>query len=117
MYFNFPTRSRLIPLFTRRGLWYKQPMTPWYLYILELSDESLYTGITVDLQRRLQQHNEGKASRCTRARRPVRLVFSCEFPDRSAASKEEIRIKKMTRLQKIALIARQPSGHAKTSGP
>jgi putative endonuclease len=81
-------------------------MNSWHLYILELSDGSLYTGITVDLERRVRQHNEGKASRCTRSRRPVKLVFSMNFPDRSSASKEEIRIKKMTREQKLSLIYR-----------
>jgi len=80
-------------------------MTSWYLYILELSDGSLYTGITVDLARRIRQHNDGKASKCTRVRRPVKMVYSQEFPDRSKASKEECRIKKLTRIQKIALIS------------
>lgn len=83
-------------------------MTTWYLYILELNNGSLYTGITVDLARRIRQHNDGKASRCTRVRRPVKLVYSQEFPDRSKASKEEYRIKKLTRIQKLALISEHP---------
>lgn len=83
-------------------------MAPWYLYILELNDSSLYTGITVDLPRRISQHNEGKASKCTRVRRPVKLVYSQEFPDRPKASKEEYRIKKLTRIQKLALISEHP---------
>jgi len=83
-------------------------MASWYLYILELNDGSLYTGITVDLARRISQHNDGKASKCTRVRRPVKLVYSREFPDRSKASKEECRIKKLTRIQKLALISEHP---------
>ena len=82
-------------------------MTSWHLYILELNDKTLYTGITVDLSRRVRQHNEGTASKCTRARRPVTLVFSREFPDRSSASREEYRIKQMTRSQKLSLISEQ----------
>ena len=82
-------------------------MTSWHLYILELKDKTLYTGITVDLERRVRQHNEGTASKCTRSRRPVTLVFSREFPDRSSASREEYRIKQMTRSQKLSLISEQ----------
>jgi len=82
-------------------------MTSWHLYILELNDKTLYTGITVDLERRVRQHNEGTASKCTRSRRPVTLVFSREFPDRSSASREEYRIKQMTRSQKLSLISEQ----------
>lgn len=79
-------------------------MTAWHLYILELSDRTLYTGITVDLERRVSEHNKGTASKCTRVKRPVKLVFSKAFPDRSSATREECRIKKMTRLQKLNLI-------------
>ncbi len=82
-------------------------MTSWHLYILELCDKTLYTGITVDLERRVRQHNEGTASKCTRAKRPATLVFSRQFPDRSSASREEYRIKQMTRNQKLSLISEQ----------
>lgn len=101
------------PLFTHGILCYKLRMAKWYLYILEISNGSLYTGITVDLDRRIRQHNEGKASKCTRVQRPVKLVYSKEFPDRSKASQEEYRIKKMTRIQKIALISGQSSVYTK----
>ena len=77
------------------------------LYILECADGSLYTGIAVDVARRLAQHNgdKPKGARYTSARRPVRLVYEAKFPSRSEASKEEIRIKRLGRDQKQALVA------------
>ncbi|MEQ1576412.1 MAG: GIY-YIG nuclease family protein [Hyphomicrobium sp.] len=77
------------------------------LYILECADGTLYTGIAVDVARRLAQHNgeKPKGARYTSARRPVKLVYEAKFPSRSDALKEEIRIKRLTRDQKQALIA------------
>lgn len=73
----------------------------WYLYIVECSDSSLYTGITTDVERRLREHEQGKlGARYTRGRGPFRLRYSEAFPDRSAASKAEARIKKLTRKEK-----------------
>lgn len=78
----------------------------YYLYILKCSDDTLYTGIAVDLQRRLREHNNSKlGAKYTRVRRPVELVYAKEYSDRSSASKEESRIKKLTRLEKLKLIA------------
>lgn len=77
----------------------------YYLYILKCADESLYTGITVDLTRRVKEHNSSElGARYTLARRPVELVHSKKFSNRSTASKEEARIKKLSRLEKLALI-------------
>lgn len=77
----------------------------YYLYILECSDLSLYTGITVDLDRRVWEHNTAKTgAKYTKARRPVRLVYSKKFRNRSLASKAEIKIKKLSRLQKQELV-------------
>ncbi len=74
----------------------------YYLYILECSDQSLYCGIAVDLNKRVSEHNSSpKAARYTRSRRPVKLVFSKKFENRSEASKEEARIKKLTRTEKL----------------
>ncbi len=77
------------------------------LYILKCADGTLYTGIAVDVARRLAQHNGDKprGARYTSARRPVELVFEAKFPTRSAALKEEVRIKRLTREQKQALVA------------
>lgn len=77
----------------------------YYLYILRCADESFYTGITTDLERRLIEHNSLKSgAKYTRGRGPVKLVFSRKFRSRSTASKAEARIKKMTREEKAALI-------------
>ena len=77
----------------------------YHLYILRCADKTLYTGITVDLQRRIKEHNNSPlGARYTRARRPVKLVYSKKFRNRSLATKEEIRIKKLSRKEKIELI-------------
>ncbi|MDC0506121.1 GIY-YIG nuclease family protein [Candidatus Gracilibacteria bacterium] len=77
----------------------------YYTYIVSCSDESLYTGITTDLDRRVGEHNgEGKGAKYTKMRQPVVLQFSEQHPDRSSASKREHEIKKMTRIQKLKLI-------------
>ena len=77
----------------------------YYLYILECADGTLYTGIAVDVERRVEEHNgSGKGAKYTKARRPVKLVFSKKFRDRSAASKEEARVKKLSREEKLELL-------------
>ncbi|HCP08420.1 MAG TPA: endonuclease [Candidatus Moranbacteria bacterium] len=79
----------------------------FYIYILKCADKTLYTGITTDLERRVAEHN-GKGTKMgakyTLGRRPVKLAYSKKFKNRSAASKEEARIKKMTKQQKTELI-------------
>lgn len=77
----------------------------YYLYILKCVDSTLYTGITTDVARRVIEHNESpKGAKYTKARRPVELVYSAEFENRSEATKEELRIKKMTREGKLKLV-------------
>lgn len=77
----------------------------YYLYILECVDATLYTGITTDLVRRVEEHNvSSRAAKYTRARRPVKLIFSKKFRTRSRASKEEARIKKFSRDQKLHFV-------------
>jgi putative endonuclease len=77
----------------------------YYLYILKCSDDSLYTGITTNLERRLEEHNYGaKSAKYTSMRRPVELVFLKEFENRSEASKEEYKIKKLSRKKKLEMI-------------
>ena len=75
------------------------------VYLLRCADDSLYTGWTVDLDRRLAAHAAGTASRYTRSRLPVALAASWPVPDRSAALREEARIKRLPRAQKLALVA------------
>jgi putative endonuclease len=76
----------------------------WYIYILECSDGTLYTGITTDVNRRLLEHNSGKGAKYTRVRRPVVLRALFEAKNRSEASKEEYRIKQLNRTEKLKLI-------------
>lgn len=79
-------------------------MEKYYLYILECFDQTLYTGITTDLNRRIAEHNNNLGAKYTKGRGPVKLIYSQKFKNRSEATKEESRIKKLTRLQKMAII-------------
>ncbi|MEX1058680.1 MAG: GIY-YIG nuclease family protein [Natronospirillum sp.] len=80
---------------------------PWYVYLLQCADGTLYTGITTDLQRRVHQHNGAKAggARYTRVRRPVTLVWSDPCTSRSLAAKAEHRVRTLPRQAKLALAA------------
>jgi putative endonuclease len=81
----------------------------YHLYILCCADSTLYTGITTDLDRRLHEHNTSpRAAKYTRTRRPVTLVFTKQFPDRSSASKAEANIKKMSKKEKELYITARP---------
>lgn len=80
-----------------------------YVYILKCSDGSLYTGYTLDLDKRLKTHNEGKASKYTATRLPVEMVFSEECIDKSDALKKEYFIKTLTRDNKLKLINKKKS--------
>ena len=80
-------------------------MAEAWVYMLRCADGSLYTGWTVDMQRRLARHASGKASRYTASRLPVELAWTLAMPDRSAARREEARIKRLRRGEKLALIA------------
>jgi putative endonuclease len=75
----------------------------WFCYLLQCADGTLYTGITNALDRRLARHNAGTASKYTRARRPVRLVWSEPAHDRAAASRREAALKRLRREDKQAL--------------
>ena len=80
----------------------------WFCYLLRCADDSLYCGITNDLDKRLAAHNAGTASRYTRVRLPVVLVYVEPCESRSAASKREMEIKRLTREKKLALIRPRP---------
>lgn len=77
----------------------------WYCYLLRCADGTLYTGITNDLDRRLAAHNSGKASKYTRGRLPVALLYFEPHPDRAAASRREVEVKRLPRAGKLALVA------------
>ena len=79
--------------------------TEWYIYIVECADKSFYTGITTDLYRRIDEHNESeKGAKYTIARRPVRMVYFEMSENRSMATKRENEIKNMSRQEKMVLI-------------
>ena len=80
-------------------------MTGAWVYMLRCRDGSLYTGWSSDLPRRLARHSAGTASRYTASRLPVELAMAAAMPDRSAAMREEARIKRLDRHAKLALIA------------
>ncbi len=82
----------------------------WFCYLLECADGTLYTGITNDLDKRLAAHNDGTASKYTRSRLPVRLVYTEPHADRASASRREAALKKLKHTAKHALMA----SHAKS---
>jgi len=83
----------------------------WYLYILRCRDDSLYTGITTNVEKRLEAHNSGKGAKYTRGRGPVSLVYSEECVDHSQALKRELQIKAMPRREKLRLIGAEKDGN------
>jgi putative endonuclease len=90
----------------------------WFLYMIECSDGSLYTGIALDVKVRYAQHSGGKGAKYTRSHPPKRLVFQKKFRDRSAASKAEYAMKQLTRAEKLVLIDRKKAAaKKKRSGP
>ncbi len=76
----------------------------YYVYIVECADKSLYTGITTDVARRFAQHQKGTASKFTRAKRAIKLVYTERKLNRSTASKREAAIKKLSRAEKLNLV-------------
>jgi putative endonuclease len=74
------------------------------LYILRCKDDSFYTGIAKNLDKRLEMHRAGTGSKYVRARLPIEVVYTEEWKDRSSATKREMEIKKMTRTDKLKLI-------------
>ena len=75
-----------------------------FVYLLSCRDGSLYCGWTTDVERRLAAHRAGRASRYTRSRLPVELALVLPMPDRATARREEARIKRLPRAQKVALL-------------
>ncbi len=84
-------------------------MNDWFVYIVRCADDSLYTGIAKDVDRRIQEHNEGDklAAKYTRARRPVALVYQESCESRSVATKREIEIKLLSRKEKKLILSQE----------
>ena len=80
----------------------------WYIYILQCADNTLYTGVTKDIKKRIFEHNNtSDGAKYTRTRRPVELVYFKEMENQSIVTKEEIRIKKLSRKEKLELIRKK----------
>jgi len=79
-------------------------MSNWFLYILKCGDDSLYTGITNNVEKRLEAHNSGKGAKYTRGRLPLEIVYKEVLASKSDALKREIEVKSLTRQEKERLI-------------
>ena len=88
----------------------------WYVYILQCADGTLYTGITNNLDRRLKAHNAGTASKYTRTRRPVMMVYQEEEESKGEALRRELQIKAMSRQQKKALLSNRCNPPERSGG-
>ena len=80
-------------------------LNQWQVYIVQCADDTLYTGVTNNLDQRLKNHNLGKGAKYTRVRLPVKLVYAEVCENRSTASQREWEIKQLSRLDKLKLIA------------
>ena len=83
-------------------------MEPWFVYILECFDESLYTGITNDLEKRMLTHKKGKGSKYVRAKRFKTILHAIRVADKSEAAKMEYKIKQLERNDKITFFMQHP---------
>jgi len=82
---------------------------PWMVYMIRAADNSLYTGITNDLDQRLAAHEQGRGAKYLRGRQPLEVVWSEHQPDRSAAAKREAAIKRLSRSEKLDLVDEKQS--------
>ena len=89
----------------------------WFVYLIECSDGSLYTGITVDLAARFAAHRDGRGARCMRMHPPVRMLAAEAHPDRSSASKAEYQLKQLAPAKKRACAARMTAGPLPAATP
>ena len=81
----------------------------WFVYILECKDESLYTGITIDLEKRMKAHKEGSGSKYVKIKRFKQLLYSIKVEDKSEAAKIEYKIKQLKRNDKITFFVKHPN--------
>jgi putative endonuclease len=77
---------------------------PWFIYIIRCADNTLYTGISNHLEKRIASHNSGNGAKYTKGRGPVKLVYKEKSTNKSSASKREAEIKKLTKKEKLKLI-------------
>ncbi len=94
-------QAKMIMETTKYNFKYK----PWYLYVVQCSDGTLYTGVTTDIDRRINEHNtSSRGAKYTKARRPVKLVYKRRYANRSEAQSAEYQFKKLLRGQKLEII-------------
>jgi putative endonuclease len=79
-------------------------MKKYYIYLARCSDNTIYTGYTVDIKNREETHNRGEGAKYTKHRRPIKIVYSESFKTKSAAMKREAEIKSLSRIEKEKLI-------------
>ncbi|MGZ4332543.1 MAG: GIY-YIG nuclease family protein [Solirubrobacteraceae bacterium] len=91
-------------------------MSEAWVYLLRCTDGSLYTGWTIDLERRLARHRAGTASRYTASRLPIELALSIPMPDRTAARREEARVKRLSRADRLTLLSAAQATGTSNSG-
>ena len=89
---------------------------PWFCYMLRCKDGSLYVGMTYDVAVRVEKHNRGLGPEYTKKRRPVELIWSQEFADRSAARATEVKLKGWTRKKKLSLVVGLEKSEGQTQG-
>lgn len=80
-------------------------LKPWFVYIVRCADNTLYTGISDNLETRINKHNAGKGAKYTKGRNPVTLIYQEKCTDRSNASQREAAIKKLTKSAKLKLLS------------
>jgi putative endonuclease len=91
-------------------------MASWHVYMVRCADDSLYTGCTNDLVRRVAAHNAGKGARYTRSRGPVTVVWSVRVKDRSAALSREAKVKQLSRAEKLLLLEKRVKARRASGG-
>jgi len=99
-------RGRVIKSLCPFSVFAYNPAMSWTVYILRCADDTLYTGITNDLEQRLSKHADGTGAKYTKGRGPFEVLYTEPHPDRSAASRREIAIKSLSKAEKLELTAR-----------
>lgn len=99
----------MLPRIGQKGAERRVAGISWFVYVLQCSDLSLYTGVTNDLERRLGEHQSGSGCKYTRGRTPVELIASKRLDTRAEAQVLEHRLKKMKRQQKLQFISSWPA--------
>ncbi len=84
-------------------------MSTWFVYLIRTADDRLYTGITTDVAERLLTHSRGRGAKFLRGRGPLELAYRCRIGDRSSAQRVEMRLKRLTRADKDAIVSTKPT--------